>query len=193
MVLIVNTTSDTSVTDTIRSEIEKRSAKAATATSPTTTPEATTPTAASPTPDIEIIEAASLNISHCIGCNYCWLKTPGVCTIKDDYEIILKKVVHADQLWVISDTALGFLDHKGKNIFDRILPIATMYLRFKGDQMRHIPRYDQRTDIGIIYRGDAEKDYLKRWTGRAALNFESRSLGVFESNEAKETVSCMCL
>ena len=179
MVLIVNTTSDTSVTDTIRSEIEKRSDKAVIATSPT--------------PDVEIIEAASLNISHCIGCNYCWLKTPGVCTIKDDYEIIMKKVVHADQLWVISDTALGFLDHKGKNIFDRILPIATMYLRFKGDQMRHVPRYDQRTDIGIIYRGDAEKDYLKRWTERAALNFESRSLGVFESNEVKEAVSCMCL
>ena len=179
MVLIVNTTSDTFVTNMIRSEIERRSDKAVIATSPT--------------PDIEIIEAASLNISHCIGCNYCWLKTPGVCTIKDDYEIILKKVVHADQLWVISDTALGFLDHKGKNIFDRILPIATMYLRFKGDQMRHVPRYDQRTDIGIIYRGDAEKDYLKRWTERAALNFESKSLGVFESNEVKEAVSCMCL
>ena len=103
----------------------------------------------------------------------------------------MKKVIHADQLWVISDTALGFLDHKGKNIFDRILPIATMYLKFVGDQMRHVPRYDQRTDIGIIYLGDVEKDYLERWTGRAALNFESNSLGVFGRDEVKEAVSCM--
>ena len=168
MVLIVNTTSDTSVTDELKKNLEGTGV------------------------DAEIIEAYTLKISHCIGCNYCWLKTPGECAIKDDYEIILKEFIHADQLWVISDTALGFLDHKGKNIFDRILPIATMYLKFTGDQMRHVPRYDTRTDIGIIYRGEAQKDYLERWNARAALNFESRALGVFESSNIKEAVSCMC-
>ncbi len=133
-----------------------------------------------------------MNISHCIGCNYCWLKTPGVCAIKDDYEIILKKIIHSDQLWVISDTALGFLDHKGKNIFDRILPIATMYLRFVGDQMRHIPRYDGKTDIGIIYTGEPDREYLQRWSERTALNFDSRSRGVYRTDEIKEAVACMC-
>ena len=167
MILIVNTTSDTAITEEMKRCIEERSIEA------------------------EIVEATSLKISHCIGCNYCWLKTPGECAIKDDYETILKKVIHAGQLWVISDTALGFIDHKGKNIFDRILPIATMYLKFKGDQMRHVPRYDKRTDIGIIYTGDVEKDYLERWTGRAALNFESESLGVFAKDEVKEAVACM--
>ncbi len=168
MILIVNTTSNTAVTEELKRYLDGNSKEA------------------------EIIEAGQLKISHCIGCNYCWLKTPGECAVKDDYEIILKKVIHADQLWVISETALGFLDHKGKNIFDRILPIATMYLKFVGDQMRHVPRYDKRTDIGIIYLGDARKDYLKRWSERAALNFESRSCGVFGIDELKEAVSCMC-
>ncbi len=169
MVLVVNTTSDTSVTDKIRKGAEEKGA------------------------DIEIVEAGSLKISHCIGCNHCWLKTPGVCAIKDDYEGILKRLIHADQMWVISDTALGFIDHKGKNIYDRILPLATMYLKFSGDQMRHVARYDQKTDMGLIITGDAEKEYLKRWNERAALNFESRSLGVYDVNEIKEAVSCMCL
>lgn len=168
MVLIVNTTSDTSVTEEIRKLAGESGSEP------------------------EVIEASGLNISHCIGCNYCWLKTPGECSIKDDYEIILKRIIHADQLWVISDTALGFLDHKGKNIFDRILPIATMYLKFKGDQMRHVPRYDKRTDIGIIYRGEPDKEYLERWCKRAALNFESNSLGVYATERIKEAVSCMC-
>ncbi|MCR4990753.1 MAG: flavodoxin family protein [Lachnospiraceae bacterium] len=168
MILIVNTTSDNAITGELKRCIDEKTLEA------------------------EIVECASLKISHCIGCNYCWLKTPGECSIKDDYEIILKKIIHADQLWVISDTALGFIDHKGKNIFDRILPIATMYLKFKGDQMRHVPRYDQRTDIGIIYSGEVERDYMDRWTERAALNFESRSLGVFSKEQIKEAVSCMC-
>ncbi|MBO4374264.1 MAG: flavodoxin family protein [Lachnospiraceae bacterium] len=167
MVLIVNTTSDTSVTDELKKSLENRAA------------------------ETEFIEAAPLKISHCIGCNHCWLKTPGECAIKDDYEIILKRIIHAEQLWVISDTALGFIDYKGKNIFDRIIPIMTMYLTFVGDQMRHVPRYEQKTDMGLIILGEADKDYLKRWIERAALNMGSRSLGVFERNELKEAVSCM--
>lgn len=168
MVLVVNTTTDISVTGKIREIAAARSI------------------------DIDIVEASGLKISHCIGCNFCWLKTPGECSIKDDYEIILKKIIHADQMWVISSTALGFLDHNGKNIYDRILPIATMFLKFKGDQMRHVIRYDNRTDLGIIYKGDADREYLERWNKRAALNFESRSLGVFNTEEVKEAVSCMC-
>ena len=41
----------------------------------------------------EVVYTKDMKISHCIGCNYCWLKTPGICTIKDDYEIILKKIL----------------------------------------------------------------------------------------------------
>ena len=168
MILVVNTTSDTSLTEEIR---QAAGAKAG---------------------EIDIVEAAELKIGHCIGCNFCWLKTPGECAVKDDYEIILKKLIHADQYWVLSDTALGFIDHKGKNVFDRILPILTMNLHFVGDQMRHISRYGKNADLGIIYKGDADKEYLERWAERAALNLESRSLGVFDESKIKEAVSCMC-
>ena len=168
MILIVNTTTDTGITDRIRSELDGRS------------------------DNVEMLEAGEWKITHCMGCNHCWLKTPGICSITDDYDRILRKMVQADQLWVISDTALGFLDHKGKNIFDRMMPLATMNLKVEGKQMRHILRYDKRTDIGIIYRGGSDKDYLKRWNERAALNFGSRSLGVYDVSEVKEAVSCVC-
>jgi multimeric flavodoxin WrbA len=167
MVLIVNTTKDTSITKELQALTVNKGI------------------------ETEIVEAGDLKISHCIGCNYCWLKTPGVCSIKDDYEEILKKIIKADDLWVISDTALGFIDHKGKNIFDRILPIATMYLKFKGDQMRHVPRYDHSPDIGLIVTGEADMDYLDKWVLRCALNFESTALGAFGKDELEEAVSCM--
>ena len=167
MVLIVNTTKDTIITNELQTLTRNKGIEA------------------------EIIEAGDKKISHCIGCNYCWLKTPGICSIKDDYEEILKKIIKADDLWVITDTALGFIDHKGKNIFDRILPIATMYLKFNRGQMRHVARYDNSPDIGLIVTGEADMDYLDKWVYRCALNFESTALGAFGKDELEEAVSCM--
>lgn len=145
----------------------------------------------SSTNNIDWVDATTLNISHCIGCNFCWLKTPGVCTIKDDYEIILKKMIHTDEIWVISETSFGFISHSAKNIFDRIMPLVTMYLHFKDGEMRHIMRYPSKPNIGIIYSGDGNQGYLERWCKRTAINFGSKSLGVFSEDRIKEAVSCM--
>ncbi len=168
MIVIVNTTSDEAITDTIKQQLAVCKVEA------------------------EIIEASNLNIGHCIGCNYCWLKTPGECAVKDDYEEILKKIVHADQLWVISDTALGFINHKGKNIFDRVIPIITMNLCFKKKEMRHVKRYKKNANVGLIFKGEADGDFLNRWMERVALNLGSKSLGAFKEEKVKEAVSCMC-
>ncbi len=87
---------------------------------------------------LEVIDTAGMHISHCVGCNYCWLKTPGVCDIHDDYEPILRKMSGADQVWLVSDTHFGFVSWQTKNIVDRIMPLVTMYLKFKDGQMRHV-------------------------------------------------------
>ena len=39
-----------------------------------------------PNQEVEIIDTSDMKIAHCMGCNQCWLKTPGICAIKDDYE-----------------------------------------------------------------------------------------------------------
>lgn len=139
----------------------------------------------------ELIDTTGMNISHCVGCNCCWLKTPGVCAIQDDYEPILRKMNRADQVWLISDTRFGFISWQTKNIVDRIMPLVTMYLKVKDGQMRHVMRYDHQPDIGIIYTGDGDQAYLERWCQRTALNLGSRSLGVFSERDKKEAVVCM--
>lgn len=141
--------------------------------------------------EFELIDTTGMHISHCVGCNYCWLKTPGVCAIQDDYEPILRKMSRADQVWLVSDTRFGFVSWQTKNMIDRIMPLVTMYLKFKDGQMRHVMRYDRQPDIGIIYTGDGDQAYLERWCQRTALNIGSRSLGVFSESSGKEAVSCM--
>ena len=54
--------------------------------------------------EVEIVDTSDMKIVHCMGCNQCWLNTPGICAYKDDYEIILKKLVQADNLWIVSDS-----------------------------------------------------------------------------------------
>ena len=139
----------------------------------------------------ELIDTTGMNISHCVGCNCCWLKTPGVCAIQDDYEPILRKMNRADQVWLISDTRFGFVSWQTKNIVDRIMPLVTMYLKVKDGQMRHVMRYDHQPDIGIIYTGDGDQAYLELWCQGTALNLGSRSLGVFSERDKKEAVVCM--
>ena len=88
---------------------------------------------------------------------------------------------------------LGILKcrYQTKNLLDRILPLATMYLQFVDGQMRHVPRYDVRPQMGIIYTGNAEHAYLEKWMERTTLNFESTSLGVFSLEEGRGILSCI--
>lgn len=139
----------------------------------------------------EYVDASDMNITHCLGCNFCWLKTPGQCVMKDGYEQLLKKMSKSDQVWLISDTKFGFVSHKTKNIVDRVMPLVTMNLHIVGKQMRHIMRYDKNPDWGVIYAGDGDYEYLDWWCERVAVNFGSKSLGVFSENEYREAIACM--
>ena len=137
--------------------------------------------------DIEIVNTSDMKIAHCMGCNQCWLKTPGVCAIKDDYESILKKLVQADNLWIVSDTRFGFLDYKGKRVMDRIMPMLNMTIGFRDGWMRHELRYHP-LNIGLLYKGDADQAMMEDWCKRTAANIGGHSLGAIPIDAASDTV-----
>ena len=130
--------------------------------------------------DVEMLNTAGMNINHCAGCNMCWLKSPGVCAIKDDYEQILKKIVEAENLWIISNTHFGFLDYKGKRIMDSIVPMLNMNIELRYHSL----------NIGVIYKSNADQQLLEEWCVRAADNLAGHSLGAY-SIGGKEVLSCM--
>ena len=136
--------------------------------------------------DKEIVNTSDMKIAHCMGCNQCWLKTPGVCAIKDDYESILKKLVKADNLWLVSDTRFGFLDYKGKRMMDRIMPMLNMTIGFRDGWMRHELRYHA-LNIGLLYKGAADQAMLEDWCKRTAANIGGHSLGAIPLSEITDT------
>ena len=129
--------------------------------------------------EVEIIETSDMKIAHCMGCNQCWLKTPGICAIKDDYEEIIKKLVETENLWIASDTKFGFLDYKGKRVMDRIVPMLNMTIGFRDGWMRHELRYHA-LNIGLLYQGAADQTMMEDWCRRTAVNIGGQSLGAIE-------------
>ena len=71
------------------------------------------------------------------------------------------------------------------------MPLVTMNLHFAGNQMRHIVRYDHNPDFGIIYSGEGDREYLAQWCERVAVNFGTKSLGVYSTDQMKEAILCM--
>lgn len=140
---------------------------------------------------IKVISVEKLKISHCIGCNQCWLKTPGQCTMNDDYEHILRQMVHAENLWLVTDTHFGFIDYRGKRVMDRIVPMLNMYIEFRDGWMRHQLRYHA-LNVGVLYRGNGDQELLQEWSERCSMNLGGHSLGIKSLDKArKEASSCM--
>ena len=90
--------------------------------------------------DVHVIHAYEQHFHPCVGCNACWLVTPGICAIKDGYEELLKAYLQYDAVLFLSGTALNFVNHRMKNLIDRLLPLVTMYIRIADGQCRHVPR-----------------------------------------------------
>ena len=138
--------------------------------------------------ELRVINAYEMELQPCVGCNACWLKTPGICSIKDGYDELLRAYLEYDAAVFICGTALNFVDHRMKNVIDRMLPLANMYIHIVDGQCRHLPRYDKRYRFGLLYDGQADRDYLNEWFKRVALNFGGDSLGAFPVPQAKEVL-----
>lgn len=141
--------------------------------------------------EVRVIHTYEKNLRPCIGCNACWLVTPGVCAVKDGYEKLLKAYLAYDAAVFLAGTALNFVDYRMKNVIDRTLPLATMYTHIVDGQFRHVLRYDKKLRFGLLYSGPADRAYLDYWMDRVMLNFGGKSLGAYPISEAKEVLSCI--
>ena len=142
-------------------------------------------------PDRRVIHAYEKNLRPCVGCNARWLVTPGACPPRDGCEELLRAYPEYDATVFLAGTALNFVDHRMKNVVDRLLPLATMYIHIVDGQCRHVPRYEKKLRLGLLYSGTADGTYLNRWMERVTLNLGGESLGSYPIAEAKEVLSCI--
>jgi multimeric flavodoxin WrbA len=130
---------------------------------------------------IDLFTIEDMDINYCRGCFGCWLKTPGLCTFKDDMGKILGSVVASDLLLVVSPLDAGFITSEAKKALDRLLPILMPYIKIYGGEFHHIPRYEKRSSLGIIVLddGSADREALDIVYGtfyRLAKNFHAKKI-----------------
>ena len=125
----------------------------------------------------------------------CWELWRRVCdrflAIRDGCGELLQAYLRCDAAIFLAGTALGFVDYRMKNVIDRLLPLATMYIHIVDGECRHVPRYDHKLRFGLLYAGAADGAYLGRWMERVMRNLGGESLGAYPIEAAGEVFACI--
>ena len=98
---------------------------------------------------------------YCIGCFACWLKTPGKCVIKDEYQEMGIKISKVEELLIISKATFGSYSSAVKNVLDRSIAYVLPYFTIRNGEMHHGERYHKNLKVSAAFYGEmteAEKN-----------------------------------
>jgi putative NADPH-quinone reductase len=88
--------------------------------------------------EVDLYYNYDLKIKPCGGCFDCWLKTPGVCSQKDDMHRLLPVMRDADVI-VYATPVYGYgMNGQMKNIIDRMIVMAEPFMEVSEGRSRHI-------------------------------------------------------
>lgn len=96
--------------------------------------------------EVESVDIAKMKIKYCIACNSC--HETGVCTIKDDYEVVLKKLLAADGIVLSSPNYITNITAQLKTMFDRS-PLVI-----------HEQLFDGKYGLSLTTAGSDELDFV---------------------------------
>ncbi len=103
--------------------------------------------------DSDIVVSDNGTIKNCIGCFGCWVKTPGVCVLKDDYKNMGEWLASCDELLVISKCVYGSYSPFVRNVWDRSIPYLLPYFTTKNDETHHWVRYPKQLIYSVYFYG----------------------------------------
>lgn len=93
-------------------------------------------------------------IHSCMGCFGCWLKTPGRCVIKDQFQQMGERFAEADQIVLISRCTYGGYSPFVKGVLERSISFILPYFTIRKGEVHHALRYRKHPIIHTIFYGD---------------------------------------
>ena len=115
----------------------------------------------------------------CIGCFNCWVKTPGRCALKDDYNDMGEKIASCKEVIIISKCKYGMYSPFIKNILDRSISYIHPYFTVRNNELHHKSRYKNKINLKVFFYGNSiteeEKEVAKELVIRNGINLNVKS------------------
>ena len=128
-----------------------------------------------PVDEVKYIDLSQLNISNCIGCFGCWVKTPGKCVIRDDAPKVYPLIAQSTHLIYVSRICFGGYDTIMKTVLERSIPIQKAFIRLHNGETHHVQRNVLQKNAVIIAYGASssqEQELFQRLVARNANNMQ---------------------
>lgn len=108
--------------------------------------------------DFEYVFLHEYDVGFCRGCKQCFLKGEEFCPLKDDRDVILEKIEHADGVVLATPTYAFQVTARVKNLFDRMAFID------------HRPRFFGKTFVALAIQGFYGGEDVLKYVNFAAEN-----------------------
>jgi multimeric flavodoxin WrbA len=126
--------------------------------------------------DVESLDLQTRRIASCTGCFECWVRTPGVCRIRDFNRELAQRVIGADLLVLVSRIRFGSYDSEVQGAMEHLIPLISPFFRNADGETHHALRYDRYPSIcglGVLEGDPDEARIFRTRIARNALNFFS--------------------
>jgi len=122
-----------------------------------------------------IIISDNGTIRKCIGCFGCWIKTPGICVIKDDYQDLGQLMSQCSEIIIISKCVYGSYSPFIRNVFDRSISYLLPYFAVRNGEAHHKIRYENKLALTVHFYGSGltstEQETAKALVAANALSY----------------------
>lgn len=144
--------------------------------------------------EINVEYIVSKDIQSCKGCLRCWIKTPGVCSIKDDMSRIIELFNKSDIVIVATPMYVDGMSSYMKKAWERLLPVMSPYFEYGPDKVRHRIRNNGDKGLFLISTGAFPErkqfDSIVLSFERIAYNFKMKYLGQILRPESHSLTYC---
>ena len=100
--------------------------------------------------DIDLVYLKEKEVKPCLGCNACWLKTPGRCAQKDDMPELLDLMRQCEVAVLASPIYVGGVTGLMKNFLDRMTPISLPFIEVVNGYSTH-SKHEGSQFKGIVF------------------------------------------
>ena len=107
------------------------------------------------------VVSGGADVTPCVGCFGCWLKTPGECVLNDGYNHMGELIHKADEVVFMSKYTYGGFSSSVKGVIDRCISYILPFFIMRKGEMHHKPRYSENKSLTFVFRGHGIKDEEK--------------------------------